>query len=113
MDCLQYAEYYADKNVENDEKQFYGRWLKYETPPAPSSIIWKNSNYSEANRLMRSIIIWILAVLVIIGAFYLMLYFKYINDEYTKGTGSGTVCPTIPVDAEACLDDWDKPFNQR
>lgn len=44
-------------------------------------MIWKHQIYSECNRWTRTIIIWLLAVGIIIAAFYLMIFFKDMNDR--------------------------------
>lgn len=45
-----------------------------------SSIKWDNIGYSFINRLFRKIIVWIIAVLMVVLAFYYMVQFKDYSD---------------------------------
>ena len=60
--------------------------------------------------MTRTILVWIFAVAVIAGAFYLMVLFKDYNDYLVQGVGLGTKCPPEPVTIDVALEDWNKPF---
>lgn len=76
-------------------------------------MIWKHQIYSQCSRVTRSTIIWILAVGVIIGAFYLMVFFKNWNDELVRDAGIDVQCPKNVPTIEDVLNDQEKPIKQR
>lgn len=68
--------------------------------------MWRNIIYSDCNRSIRNIIIWLFAIAIMALAFYGMLEFKNYNDGVVAGAGLETKCPVEPVDAEVALEDW-------
>ena len=109
MQCFQYARDLAKANPDELNKMFFHRWLRFENPPAPTSMIWKHQIYSECSRQTRKIVIWILAIGVLIGAFYLMVFFKNLNDELTLDAGINVKCPKKVPTIQDMLDDQEKP----
>ena len=113
MKQLEHAQANAKKNPEENEKMFFDRFLTVATCVAPSSIIWKNIQYSPCNRAVRATIVWIIAFGIVALAFYGMVRFKDYNDEIKAGASLDVKCPAEPVEAETALSDWDKPGKQR
>lgn len=68
-------------------------------------MIWKHQIYSEFSRWIRNIIIWILAAVIIVAAFYLMVFFKNINDELNLEAGITVKCAKkIPPIEDVIID---------
>lgn len=88
---------------------FFNRFLKFKEVVAPSSIKWRNIQYSHCNRMTRKIIVWIFAGIVIFLAFLGMVLFKNKNDEFVAGANLDAKCPLEPVVAELALEDYAKP----
>jgi hypothetical protein len=105
MQCFRYARELAKTMPEETNKMFFHRWLRFEHPPAPTSMIWKHQVYSECNRYTRTVIIWILAFAIIVGAFYLIVFFKNLNDELTLDAGINVKCPKATPTIEDMLND--------
>lgn len=42
MQCFQFAKELAKTMPEETNKMFFHRWLRFEHPPAPTSMIWKH-----------------------------------------------------------------------
>jgi len=88
----------CDILVEEDpseaDKKFFEEWLDMEEALPPGGMQWLNIKYSWCNRLTRSIIIWILAWIIIIGGFLLMIYFKDINDAMVLEASLNVKCPS-------------------
>lgn len=93
---------------EENEKKFWDEFLTCSTVCSPSSIKWQNISVTFCNRLTRSIIIWLIAIGIIVLAFYLMIIFKDWNDSI-KAELSTATCPSEPVPADLALEDWIKP----
>jgi hypothetical protein len=91
----------------------FGRFLEVKETVAPSSINWRNIQYSRCNRLTRSIIIWTLAVIIVALAFYGMVRFKDYNDSIKAGAGLGTTCPLEETTVDIAFEDYQKPGKQR
>lgn len=113
LQCFQYAQQNAKLIPGETEKMFFGRWLRFSSPAAPTSMIWKHQVYSDCNRLARTIIIWILAGIVIVLAFYLMVIFKIWNDEMLLEAGINVKCAKEPPTPQEVLVDYEKPIKQR
>ncbi len=104
-----YAEYKHKQGEGDGSEKFYDRFMSCETVVAPSSLRWKNIQLSDCNRQTRTIIIWIIAWIIVIVAFYGMVRFKNFNDELKAGGALDTVCPKEPISASAAYDDYLKP----
>ena len=109
---------HAEANSKKDKSELSKKFLEthflsVETPVAPSSIIWKNIQYSPCNRAIRSILIWIVALAIVAAAFIGMVRFKDWGDEIKAGASLEVKCPPDPVEPELALIDWDKPGKQR
>ena len=76
-------------------------------------MIWKHQIYSECSRWTRTIIIWLLAVGIIVAAFYLMIFFKDWNDRLSIQAGINVKCGKTPPTPEEVLDDYEKDVKQR
>jgi len=85
---------------------FFGRFLIVETCCSPSSIKWKNIQYSELNRAVRSTLIWIMATIIVMLAFYGMVRFKDWNDELKAGAALDTNCPAEPFSVDIAFEDF-------
>lgn len=105
LQCFKYAQQLSKRTPSETEKMFFNRWLRFDSPPAPTSMIWKHQIYSECSRITRTTIIWLLAAGVIIGAFYLMVFFKNWNDELVRDAGIDVVCPKKVPTAEDVIND--------
>lgn len=68
--------------------------------------MWENINYTDLNRKIRSFIVNIMAVIIVLLAFYALVRFKQWKDAIVSGAGIGTTCPKTPVTADIALDDW-------
>lgn len=113
MQCFQFAKELAKTMPEETNKMFFHRWLRFEHPPAPTSMIWKHQIYSECSRFTRKVVIWLFAFAIIIAAFYLMVLFKNLNDELTLDAGINVKCSKKTPTVEDVLNDQDKPIKQR
>ena len=102
------AKIYSEEN----EKKFFEQFLSVGTVCSPSSFKWNNISVTYCNRLIRSIIIWTIAIGMIVLAFYLMIIFKDWNDSI-KAELSTKKCPSQPVPADLAFEDWTKPGKQR
>lgn len=105
MQCFQFAKDLAKQDETELNKMFFHRWLRFEQPPAPTSMIWKHQIYSECSRFTRKVVIWILAFGIIIAAFYLMVFFKNLNDELTLDAGINVKCPKRVPSIEEVIED--------
>jgi hypothetical protein len=90
----------------DESKIFLENWLTCAAPDPPNQIIWANVIYSRCNRLTRNCICWIFAILIIIGAFWLMIIFKNYNDSVVIGAGLLTKCPSEEITIETAYLDW-------
>lgn len=113
LQCFQFAEQLSKSIQSEQEKMFFKRWLRFSSPPAPTSMIWKHTIYSECNRWTRTIIIWLLAAGILVGAFYLMVFFKNLNDTLIIGAGTNVQCPKKVPSVQDVIDDADKVPKQR
>jgi len=63
--------------------------------------------------MVRSILIWTLAILVVLLAFYGMVRFKDWNDELKAGAALDTSCPAKPIKTYVALEDFYRAGKQR
>ena len=89
-------------------KMFFHRWIRFGNPPAPTSMIWKHQVYSEFSRWLRNFVVWVFAFIIIVGAFYLMVFFKNINDELNLEAGITVKCSKKVPPIEDVIIDQEK-----
>jgi hypothetical protein len=57
------------------------QWPYPEIAILPDNINWQNMGYGPKNRLFRSCVIWIIAIVIIILAFSGILYFQGLQEK--------------------------------
>jgi len=112
MELFEFAEEIAKEDPKEEEKAFFGRFLKVSTPVAMSSIKWENIKYTKCNRAVRSTFVWILAIFMMVLAFYGMVRFKNYGDGLVAAAPKAR-CPKKPIPIEDAYNDWLKVINQR
>ena len=55
---------------------------------------------------MMPILFWVIAVIILMAAFYLMIIFKDYNDVMVTSAKLDTSCPSEPIDAEFVFEDY-------
>lgn len=113
LELFEEAEYRAKKNRGEEEKKFFSEFMVVHVARPPGSIQWMNVDYSLCNRMTRTILIWILAVIIIVGGFILMIYFKDWNDSLRTTASLDTKCPAKLPDIHLVYDDFVKAPKQR
>jgi len=63
--------------------------------------------------MTRTMIIWVLAMILVLIAFYLMIWFKDYNDSLKMTAKLDAACPSEPLEIQEVYDDWSKPPKQR
>lgn len=94
---------------EENEKQFWDKWLHVSTVMSPSNIQWRNINLSYANRMCRWGCMWLFAIILIVLAFLAMVFFKDWSDALSNSVGSTKPCPEEGVDMTLAYEDYLKP----
>jgi hypothetical protein len=93
LQCFKYAEANAKLEPVEEDKMFFDKYLNMEHPVAPSSYKWENVMYSRCNRIVRAIIIWVIAVIMIFLALLLMIKFSNWNEELKANADPNRICP--------------------
>jgi hypothetical protein len=102
-------------NPAEGAKMFMEQFLEVREAKAPGAIQWSNISYGVCNRRCRSTIMWILAMVCVVAAFALVLYFKEWNDSLTASAGLETKCAPAADAPEIAMvyDDYQKSPKQR
>lgn len=103
----------AKENPKEDEKKFHDKYLEVTEAIPAGAIQWVNLKYSLACRTTISVIFWILAILILVLAFYFMIIFKDYNDALVASAKLDTKCPSEPLELEFVYEDYEKPPKQR
>jgi len=111
FDC----EVLSKDNPAEANKMFMEKYLEVREAKPPGAIQCTNISYSWCNRRCRSTIMWMLAMIFVVGAFALVLFFKEWNDSLTASAGLQTKCAPISdaPDIEIVYDDYSKSPKQR
>ena len=99
-------------NKAEEEKMLFGHFLTVNDAVPMTSIIWSNIKYSKCNRATRTIIIWIIAILIVLLAFYGMVRFKDFGDSLVASAPT-VKCPKKPIDLDTAYIDSIKVPKQR
>lgn len=83
----------VSERPEEEEKKFFGKFFRIHEAMPPGSIQWKNQQYTLLNRMIRTIIIWAIAIAILALAFVLMVFFKDWNDSLKASASLDTKCP--------------------
>ena len=70
-----------------------GRWLKVNQACLPDEILWQNIGYNTFNRRVRKCVIWIIAVLLIMGGIISVVFIKAASDELKEEFQTYIDCP--------------------
>lgn len=65
-------------------REVNGTWPNPDIAILPDNILWQNMGYGPKNRAVRAFIIWSIAILIIIGAFFGILYFKGLQEQNSE-----------------------------
>jgi hypothetical protein len=103
----------AKEDPSEEEKKFKDVYLQVEEALPPGAIQWQNIKYSLCCRTTITIVFWIVALLLVALAFYLMILFKDYNDALVMNAGLDTKCPSKPIEVHLVYEDWLKPPKQR
>ena len=93
-----HAEANAKIDPEEEDKMFFDKYLEMEHPVAPTSYKWENVVYSRCNRIVRAIIVWIVALIIIFLALLLMIKFQDYNEELKANADPTKICPADEFD---------------
>ena len=103
----------AKENPKEEEKKFHDKFLKVTEALPAGAIQWQNLKYSYACRMTITIIFWVVAILILVVAFYFMIVFKDYNDSLVAAAKLDTKCPSKPIELEFVYEDYQKPMKQR
>lgn len=74
----------AKRQKELDDLLFMGRWLKITRAGEPDEIKWENNGYSGTNILLRKIVVWFIALILLITGIVCIVF---ITEEANKLKG--------------------------
>jgi hypothetical protein len=99
----------AKENPKEEEKKFHEKFLTVREAIPAGAIQWQNMRYSICCRTTMPIVFWVIAVLILMLAFYLMIIFKDYNDTLVASAKLDTKCPSEPIELEFVYEDYEKP----
>ena len=97
---------------EEHDLKFYEERRECEAPIAFSSNIASHIRLSKCNRVTRSVIIWILAIIIVAAAFIGMVFFNDYNESLLAFSAGNIACPP-ELEAIVAFEDFLKPLKQR
>ena len=75
---------------------FKDKWIDVDTKNTlPSNYKWANINYSPCKRLLRSILSFIIALILILGSFFIVVYAKYAQKTYVQKYNTNIPCAFV------------------
>jgi len=107
------AEFMAEEDPGEEKKKLMGKFIEVEEALPSGCIQWLNIKYPWWNRLIRTIIIWTIAWIIIIGGFILIIYFKDLNDSMVIEASLNTKCPKKLPSVIRVLEDYELAPKQR
>ena len=103
--CIVYCGCCGNKDALS-HKYIGERWPVFEEAPDPSLIIWSNLGVTQCGRLVRSILVFLLSVLVVVGSFGLIVWVMKWRDKYKASQWNSDSCDSNDIMQKDAEEAW-------
>ena len=87
-------------------------WPTIIEAPEPSVIIWKNLATGTCSRFFRSLFIWIISIILMLGSFAIVIVSKYVQNTNFSSFGTSD-CGSIEITKDQAQEDYYLPADEQ